>query len=414
LDGIRESGGELLYDYAVVGGGIVGVATAWQLLQHFPGATVVLFEKESYLAKHQTGHNSGVIHSGIYYEPGSLKAEFCRLGAAWTKKFAAEHGIAFEECGKLLVATNAPEMKRMRKLGERAKVNGIRARLLTQAELQTEEPNVSGLGALLIEDTGIIDYREVTEELARQSTELGARILLQTEVSSITEQEDVVGLVTNRGQYFAQKIIACAGLQSDRLARMAGLDIDFQIMPFRGEYFDVIPEKRDLVRRLIYPIPDPNLPFLGVHLSPTIHGDLTIGPSAVLGMAREKYGRFSVSLRDAWEMLTFPALWKVARRNLHTGLAEIWNSLNKRAYLQRARKYAPTLQLHDLLPRKAGIRAQAVMRDGSFQHDFLIRKTARTVHVLNAPSPAATSAMPIARYIVNVLTDDSKVGRHPN
>ncbi|TWD47059.1 L-2-hydroxyglutarate oxidase [Arthrobacter sp. AG367] len=397
-----------VYDYAVIGGGIVGVATAWQLLQRFPNATVVLFEKEIGLAKHQTGHNSGVIHAGIYYEPGSLKAEFCRIGAAWTKQFATAHGIAFEECGKLLVATNAIEMERMDALAERARVNGIRARKLTQIELRAEEPNVSGLGALLIEDTGIIDYREVTEAVAREATERGARILLRTEVRSIDEQQDFVDVRTNRGLYRTRKVIACAGLQSDRVARMAGLDNDFQIMPFRGEYYDVVPGQRSRVRRLIYPIPDPDLPFLGVHLSPTIDGGLTVGPNAVLGLAREKYGKFSVSRRDVWEMLTFPALWKVAMAHLRTGAAEIWNSINKRAYLQRARKYAPKLRMSDLVPREAGIRAQAVMRDGKFQHDFLIRQTTRTVHVLNAPSPAATSAMPIAQHIVQTAVDGVK------
>lgn len=404
---------EVVYDYAVIGGGIVGVATAWQLLQRFPEATVVLFEKETELAKHQTGHNSGVIHAGIYYEPGSLKAEFCRAGAAWTKQFATQRGIAFEECGKLLVATNAIEMERMDALAERAKVNGIRARRLTEKELKAEEPNVSGLGALLIEDTGIIDYTEVTEELAREARERGARILLRTEVRSIDEQGDFVDVLTNRGPYRARRIIACAGLQSDRVARMAGVDTDFQIMPFRGEYYAVVPEKRDLVRHLVYPIPDPELPFLGVHLSPMIDGDLTVGPSAVLGLAREKYGKFTVSPKDVWEMVTFPALWQVAKSNIRMGVVEIWNSINKRAYLQKARKYAPTLQLRDLVPREAGIRAQAVMRDGRFEHDFLIRQTARTVHVVNAPSPAATSAMPIARHIVDTVVAGAKTTANP-
>lgn len=387
------------------------MASAWQILQRFPRAKVV-FEKGIGLARHQTGHNSGVIHSGIYYEPGSLKAEFCRIGAAWTKEFAAENDIAYEECGKLLVATTALELERMHALAARAAANGIRARRLSYAELRAEEPNVSGLGALLIEDTGIIDYREVTEKLAGKATALGAQILVQNEVCSIQEQDDFVDIVTNVGHYRAQRLIACGGLQSDRLVHMAGLDTDFQIMPFRGEYFDVRPEKRDLVRRLIYPIPDPDLPFLGIHLTPMIAGNLTVGPSAVLGMAREKYGRFSVHLGDLWEMLTFPAFWRVARDNLRTGLVELWGSMNKWSYLQRVRRYAPTLQRRDLVPREAGIRAQAVMKNGRFHHDFLIRQTARTIHVLNAPSPAATSAMPIARYIVDMVIDPSKGSCH--
>lgn len=267
-----------------------------------------------------------------------------------------------------------------------------------------EEPNVSGIGALLIEETGIIDYRTVTEKMAAEAASHGARILVNTVVEKIDEHPDHVDLTTNSGTIRTSIVIACAGLQADRVARLAGITTDFQIMPFRGEYYNVLPSKSNLVQRLVYPIPDPDLPFLGIHVSPMIDGSLTLGPNAVLGLARERYGKWQASAKDLWEMIVFPAFWHIARANLKTGVRELWNSVSKRAYLQAARKYAPTLTLRDLTPREAGIRAQAVMRDGRFEHDFLIRSTKRTIHVVNAPSPAATSAYPIAEHIVAIAS----------
>ncbi|MFI6871098.1 L-2-hydroxyglutarate oxidase [Nocardia sp. NPDC050406] len=392
-----------VYDYCVIGGGIVGVATAHRILSRRPGASLLLVEKASTLARHQTGHNSGVIHSGIYYEPGSLKARLCREGARRTKEFAAEHHIPFRTCGKLLVATNSAEHARMLALYERSVTNGVEVELLDAAELVRREPRVTGVGALFVPDTGIIDYTRVTEELARQVREAGGEIRLSTEITALAETEDAVTVSGPSGSWRARRLVVCGGLQSDRLARLAGLDIDLRIVPFRGEYYQLPPSREDLVRTLIYPIPDPELPFLGVHLSPTIDGELTVGPNAVLGLAREGYRKGSVDLRDLREILGFRGFHRVAATNTRTGLRELRNSLFKRGYLAECRRYCPELTLADLLPREAGIRAQAVLRDGRLVHDFLLERTPRSVHVLNAPSPAATSALPIADYIVNEL-----------
>ncbi|SDC05260.1 L-2-hydroxyglutarate oxidase [Raineyella antarctica] len=395
------------FDYCIIGGGIVGVATAWNILRETPTASVVLLEKERRLAAHQTGHNSGVIHAGIYYEPGSLKARLCRQGSAWTKQYATEKGIPFRECGKMLVATNALELDRMAGLVDRAERNGITYERLDAAQLAEREPNVRGLGALFLRETGIIDYTRVTEALAEDIVRAGAEVVTGVEVDEIVERPDLVTVSAGTGTWRCRTLIACAGLQSDRIAALAGLDIDFQILPFRGEYYTLPPERSDLVSHLIYPIPDPDLPFLGVHVSPTIHGRLTVGPNAVLGFAREKYQPLGIDVRDVAEMLRFPGLLKVAAANLVTGAKEMRNSLWKRGYLRECRKYLPAIRLDDLQERSAGIRAQAVMNDGTFVHDFLIRRTDRMVHVVNAPSPAATSALPIGQMIARQAANPS-------
>jgi L-2-hydroxyglutarate oxidase len=391
----------VIFDYCVVGGGIVGVATALRILEAAPGASLVLVEKEQRLAAHQTGHNSGVIHSGIYYPPTSLKARLCREGMRQTKRFCDEHGIAYRPCGKLLVATSEAEVARMEALFERSQENRTDVRRVSAAELRELEPNVEGLGALLVTETGIVDYRQVTETMADLIRAAGAEILLGEPVIGLRETDATVEVdLLGRG-VTARRLVVCAGLQADRLARMAGLDVDLQIVPFRGEYYRLPAERAGLVERLIYPIPDPELPFLGVHLSPTIHGDLTVGPNAVLGLAREGYPRFSVDLRDVATYAAFPGLWRVARSNVRTAVREMRNSLWRRGYLEECRKYCPSLTLADLLPQEAGIRAQAVRRDGTLVHDFVLREAARSVHVLNAPSPAATSALPIGSMIAD-------------
>lgn len=394
-----------VYDYCVIGGGIVGVATAHRILERHPGASLLLVEKAGQLGLHQTGHNSGVIHSGIYYEPGSLKARLCVRGAALTKEFAAAHHIPFEECGKLLVATDAAEHARMLALYERSIANGVEVELLDAAELVRREPRITGVGALFVASTGIIDYGKVTRALAEDVRAAGGEIVLDAEIAAITETDSAVIISGPTGTWQARRLVVCAGLQADRMARLAGLDIDLRIVPFRGEYYQLPPHRKDLVNTLIYPIPDPELPFLGVHLSPTIDGALTVGPNAVLGLAREGYRKGSVNLRDAREILGYRGFHKVAAANVRTGLREMRNSLFKRGYLAECRRYCPELTVADLLPREAGIRAQAVLRDGSLAHDFLLERTPRSVHVLNAPSPAATSALPIAEYILDRLDD---------
>jgi len=388
-------------DYCVIGGGIVGLATAMELLKRQPGARLILLEKESALAQHQTGRNSGVIHSGIYYAPGSLKADLCRRGAAATKSFCDEHGIRYEICGKLLVATNAVEAERMKALIERARKNQIDVEPLSAEELKREEPNITGTGALLVKSTGIVDYREVARAMAGVIGSLGGQIECGTNVDFIQEKSGEVTIGAGGRQWTAKHLIACAGLQSDRVAKIAGCRIEHQIVPFRGEYYRLRPNKNGIVRHLIYPIPDPDLPFLGIHLTRMIDGGVTVGPNAVLGFAREGYRKFSFDWRDVREYCGFAGFWKTIRANLRSGVNEMRNSLSKRVYLGECRKYCPSLELEDLVPDKAGIRAQAVMRDGTLVHDFLFVQTERMLHVCNAPSPAATSAIPIGQMIAD-------------
>ncbi|KAA0097544.1 L-2-hydroxyglutarate oxidase [Mycolicibacterium sp. P1-18] len=390
--------------YCVVGAGIVGLSTAHHLLEAEPDATVVVLEAASSVASHQTGHNSGVIHSGIYYEPGSLKARFCKAGERATKEFCAAHDIPFDECGKLIVATTDAEVARMAALQERAGVNGIAYRRIGRPELTELEPNVTGLGALHLPRTGIVDYRRVATTLAELVRGAGGTVLTGQRVVAIAEDARGVTVSTRSTTVTCDRLVVCGGLQADRLAELAGVRVDVQIVPFRGEYFQLPTTRAGFVRRLIYPVPDPELPFLGVHLSPTIAGAITVGPSAVLGLARERYPKSSVDVRDVARMATFPGLWRVARANARLGVREIGNSLFKTRYLRECRKYAPGLTVADLLPLEAGIRAQAVRRNGDLVHDFVVERTARMIHVLNSPSPAATAALPIGRHLAGLAS----------
>jgi L-2-hydroxyglutarate oxidase len=389
----------MTYDICVIGGGIVGLATALELSRLQTGARIVVLEKESVLAKHQTGHNSGVIHAGIYYKPGSLKADLCRRGAEATKAFCTENGIPFETPGKLVVATNDLELSRMQALAANAALNGIAVETLDAEALRRMEPNVRGLGALFVRESGIVDYRLVCKAMAEKIRAAGGVIEMGVLVDGIAEDATGVTILAGERSWRAERLVVCGGLQSDRLARLAGLEIDHQVIPFRGEYYLVRPEKSGIVTRMIYPVPDPDLPFLGIHLTPMVGGALTVGPNAVLGLAREGYARFSIDLRDLASFLRFPGFWKLIAKNWQSGISEMRNSLSKTRYLAECQKYCPSLQESDLLPYEAGIRAQAVMRDGTLVHDFLFLNTARMLHVCNAPSPAATSALPIGEMI---------------
>jgi len=393
----------MTYDYCIIGGGIVGLATAMALLQQRPGASLLILEKEATLGRHQTGHNSGVIHAGIYYAPGSLKAELCKRGAQATKDFCSEHGIAFDVCGKLLVASNPLEMQRMQALYQRSQQNGLKVERLDATELKRREPNIAGLGALFVDATGIVDYTHVCAAMANVIEQAGGEVRLSTTVRAIRELGEHVEIRDDQQTWHARQLVACAGLQSDRLARLAGVKIDHQIIPFRGEYYRLPASKNQIVNHLIYPIPDPELPFLGVHLTRMIDGSVTVGPNAVLGFGRENYRKFAVNWRDVAEYARFPGFWKTIWNNLGSGTTEMKNSLFKRGYLEQCRKYCPSLQVQDLLPYEAGIRAQAVMRDGTLVHDFLFAETPRMVHVCNAPSPAATSAIPIGQMIAEKI-----------
>lgn len=397
-----------LYDYIVIGGGIVGISTAWQLKQRQPDCSVLVVEKEPQLAFHQTGHNSGVIHAGVYYQPGSLKADFCKRGAAATKAFCAKHRIPVENCGKLLVATDETEKQRMEALYVRCQQNQIDVELLDQKQLHALEPNVSGVGAILVPSTSIVDYRLVTAKMSEEFQALGGEVVLATQVNSIHEGNESVELHCNHAgksmTYQCKQLVACGGLMADRLAAMIGIPIDFQIVPYRGEYFKLADKHRDIVKHLIYPIPNPDLPFLGVHLTRMIDGSVTVGPNAVQGWKREGYGRVNISLTDCWQMLTYSGFWRVSWKHLWTGIKEFRNSHWKRGYLKLVGKYCPSIQLGDLEPYPTGIRAQAVMKDGTLVHDFLFAETPRSLHVCNAPSPAATSAIPIGEYICDKLS----------
>ncbi|KAE8763075.1 L-2-hydroxyglutarate oxidase [Georgenia thermotolerans] len=404
----------MTYDYLVIGGGIVGLSTALHLLAERPGSRVAVLEKERTLAAHQTGHNSGVIHAGIYYAPGSLKATLCRAGEAATKAFCDAHGIPYRTIGKLVVATTAAEVARLHRLGERAGVNGIAVEPVDRGRLRELEPHVTGLEALLVRSTGIVDYRAVARAMAEEVRAGGGEVLTGVEVTAIREGADAVDVATPGRGFRARRLVACAGLQADRVLRLGGVEPDFRIVPFRGEYYELPPTRAGLVEHLIYPVPDPELPFLGVHLSPTIDGRITVGPNAVLGLAREGYPKRAVSLRDVADFARFPGMWRFARANLRTGVAEAVNSVVKAGYLAQARKYCPSLTARDLRPHVAGIRAQAIMRDGTPAEDFLLRATPRQLHVANAPSPAATSALPIGRMIAARVLGERQTTEEPN
>ncbi|MBY8119896.1 L-2-hydroxyglutarate oxidase [Vibrio fluvialis] len=397
------------FDYVIVGGGIVGVSTAWQLKQQYPDKSILLVEKEAGFSRHQTGHNSGVIHAGVYYAPGSLKADFCKRGVERTLSFCAKHDIPVENCGKLLVATNEVEFERMQALFERCLQNELDVELLDAAQLKLAEPNITGLGAIYVKATSIVNYRLVTEKMAEEFKALGGEVCLSTEVVGLNETEQEISVQCRyKGSpitFHSQFLVSCSGLMADRMTKMLGLETDFQIIPYRGEYYRLAPKHNQVVKHLIYPIPDPELPFLGVHLTRMIDGSVTVGPNAVQGFKREGYGKVNISVRDVWEMLSFTGFWKVTAKNLKTGLVEMKNSLWKPGYLQLVRKYCPSIELADLQPYPAGIRAQAVLSDGTLVHDFLFAESPRSLHVCNAPSPAATSAMPIGEYICQKIAD---------
>ena len=390
------------FDVAVIGGGIVGLSTAMQLTERYPGMSVAVLEKEPELACHQTGRNSGVIHAGVYYAPGSLKARFSREGVTATINFCNERGIPYEQCGKLLVATDKDELPRMDALFGRAKQNGIVIEKLDQMEVARREPRIRSLGGLWSPTTGIVDYGRIARAMADVVRERGGTILTNTEVLHIDEGPGGVTLETERDRVRAQQVISAAGLQADRLARMAGVETDFRIVPFRGEYYRLGPDKNHIVNALIYPIPDPELPFLGVHLTKMIGGYVTVGPNAVLAFAREGYTFGDINVNDLMEMARFPGFRKVIKANLKSGVQEMAGALVKARYLALCQRYCPELELDDLQPYRAGVRAQAVLPDGTMVHDFLIGETARTIHVLNAPSPAATSAIPIGKHIIGL------------
>ena len=393
----------MTYDVCIIGGGIVGLATARAILLQRPAMRLLLLEKEDRLAAHQTGRNSGVIHSGIYYAPDSLKARLCREGAIATMAFCQARTIPYEICGKLLVATNSAELERMTALHQRSLANGISVEVLDADQLAAAEPHIRGVAALRVASTGIVDYAKICGALAKEIAELGAHVMLRHPVNAIEESGCGVRLRVGSVNIDCSYLVACAGLQSDRLARLAGLDPDIHIVPFKGEYFRLPASRAKLINHLIYPIPDPALPFLGIHITRMIDGSVTVGPNAVLALRREGYAKVAFNLRDAADTLVFPGFWRAIAKHGRAVGAEVTNSLSRRRYLQACQKFCPSLNLDDLQPHPSGIRAQAVQQDGTMVHDFLFAQTDHMLHVLNAPSPAATAALPIGEMIASQL-----------
>ena len=391
------------FDYAVVGGGIVGLATGLALRKAFPAARLLFLEKEEAWGEHQTGHNSGVIHSGVYYRPGSLKARLCREGNRAMVDFCRTNGIAYDVCGKVIVATERKEIPLMRTLIERGKANGIEVREISRDELRDLEPNVSGIAALHVPSTGIVNYRHVVAAMVRLLGEGGATLHAGYEVTEIRSTPSGVVVHTPRGEFETKFVINCCGLQSDRVARMAGCEPGLRIVPFRGEYYELVPSRRGLVRNLIYPVPNPDFPFLGVHFTRMIDGSIHAGPNAVLGLKREAYLKSDINLRDTWEVLTYPGFWTLARSNYREGMKEMIRSFSRRAFVKSLQRLVPDIIEEDLHAAPAGVRAQALMPDGRLMDDFVILHGNRSMHVCNAPSPAATASLNIGEEIVAQL-----------
>jgi L-2-hydroxyglutarate oxidase len=398
------------YDVAIIGGGIVGLATAMALLSERDLSLLVL-EAENMLGSHQTGHNSGVIHSGLYYKPGSLKAKLCVEGSRALYDFCKVHNITHERCGKIVVATRPEEMGALDELQRRGAANGLEGvKRLSGEELTRYEPYVYGIAGLHVPDTGIVNYRHVAVAYAEVIRARGGEVRTNAKVNSILARSDGITLQTDAGEVHARGLINCGGLHSDRLARMSGVDPGVQIIPFRGEYYHLAQPRQHLVRNLIYPVPDPRFPFLGVHFTRMIGGGVEAGPNAVLAMARHGYTKTSFSTADAMSIATYGGFWKMARQHWKTGMGELHRSLSKRAFLNALRRLMPELQAGDLEPGSAGVRAQAVDAEGKLVDDFRIATAPRMVHVLNAPSPAATASIAIGRHISQLAVDALELG----
>jgi (S)-2-hydroxyglutarate dehydrogenase len=394
----------------VVGGGILGLATARLIAREQPDTVVTVLEKEPQLALHQMARNSGVVHAGIYYEPDSLKARLCRRGVALMRDYCAERGIPYETCGKLVIALEEPELPRLERLAERAHANGVPGlRRLDAAELREIEPHATGIAALHSPETAITDFRAVALALADELREWGGAVRTGVEATRVRSGPGPAATVEliDGSKLRADRVVVCAGLHADRLARRSGEDPSPRIVPFRGEYWALVPERRSLVRGLIYPVPDPALPFLGVHLTKRLDGSVLIGPNAVLALAREGYGRTTVRGRDLAETLAWSGTWRLMRRHWRAGADEAKRSLSKRAFVGEARRYVPELRIEDAARAGAGVRAQAVDRDGTLVDDFRIGGDARVTWIRNAPSPAATSSLAIAEEIVGRIAGET-------
>jgi L-2-hydroxyglutarate oxidase LhgO len=392
----------MTYDIAIVGGGIVGLATARELLLRHPHLKLAVFEKEELLATHQTGHNSGVIHSGIYYKPGSLKAKLCVEGRRALWQYCDSKGIEYRGVGKLIVATEERELSLLDDLYGRGIANGIENLEVVDAKgIREREPHCRGIKAIFSPVTGIVDYGQVAGSYASDVKTMDGKIFTGCEVNAIARAGGSVRLKTSRGEFHARYAITCGGLQSDRLAKMTGGKSDPKIVPFRGDYLILKPEKRDLVKGNIYPVPDPNFPFLGVHFTPRMNGDIWLGPNAVLALAREGYSFTTINSGDLLETLTYPGFIRLASKYFSTGMGEMYRDVLRSAYVKALQRYIPELKVEDTLTGPSGVRAQAMMADGTQVDDFVFEGDDGAMHVRNAPSPAATSSLAIAKYIAD-------------
>jgi (S)-2-hydroxyglutarate dehydrogenase len=395
------------YNVTIIGAGIVGLAVALEITRRFPHLKLLVLEKESGVARHQSGHNSGVIHSGVYYKPGSLKACLCVAGAAAMVEFCREHGIAHNVCGKVIVAMEADELPRLEELRRRGEANGLTGlRLIGSEELREVEPNAAGIQALVVPSTGITNYAAVCEKYATLISASEATILTSAVVTNIKRINNEIVVETPRGAFVTHVLINCAGLFSDRIARMAGDDPGVMIVPFRGEYYDLVPERSDLVRALIYPVPDPRFPFLGVHFTRRITGKVDAGPNAVLALAREGYRHSDINLSDLASFFAFPGFWHMARQHWRYGAGEWHRSLSKYAFLRALQRLLPDVNENDLVPGGSGVRAMALKPDGSLVDDFQFVASGKILHVLNVPSPAATASLMIGKSIVDIAVRD--------
>jgi len=392
-------------DLVIAGGGIVGLATAYRFLERYPDRRVVILEKEHDVAEHQTGHNSGVLHSGIYYKPGSLKAQNCRAGKLAMETFCKEYGIAFERCGKVIVAVDENEFPALERIFDRGQASGVQCEMIGAERLGELEPHAAGLRAIHVPEAGIVDYREVCRKLAELISQRGAEIRFGHRVCAIRQSDREVVVETTGGEVAGDLLVNCTGLHCDRVTRMGGVRPDAKIVPFRGEYYELTSEATHLCRNLIYPTPDPKFPFLGVHFTRMIHGGVECGPNAVLAFAREGYRKRDINLRDLCESLTYMGFLRMASRHWRTGMGEMWRSFSKQAFVKALSRLLPAIRAEHLVAAPAGVRAQALSPDGTLVDDFLVQPNARIVNVGNAPSPAATASLNVGSLVVDRLVE---------
>lgn len=391
-------------DYLIVGGGLVGLATAFTILSQKPDKKVAVIEKESEVAFHQSGRNSGVIHSGIYYKPGSLKAQNCRLGKSLMEQFCSEHGIPWKTLGKVIVAVDEAEEKRLQMLLERGKANGVACELISKERLLEIEPEATtGKAAIHVPETGVVDYKDVARKLVSLIESKGGNVYLNTKLKSVKEEQSTLYVTTSTHDFVTKTLINCAGLYSDKVLSLCGGVPEAKIIPFRGEYYFLTPEAAHVCKTLIYPVPHPDFPFLGVHLTRSVHDEVDCGPNAVLAFAREGYTKGTINFQELFESILFPGFQKLVSKHLIYAFRELKQSFFKEAFVHAARRLVPNLHAKDFIPAPAGVRAQAVSREGKPVDDFLISRTKNAIHVLNAPSPAATSCLSIGRSIVGML-----------